>query len=570
VHHRVDERRWRIWAIVVVPLLLHLLVSTVTLAFILGYVDGTLFGETKRRSSLMQVDRSTLVGPYILLQSDIVTILSSLIVVSRFLAAIWTAGTAWRCTFLLLETSGATLAEIHSVLGWNLLFPFRIPFLKGRKPASQRAILVSIILGLAFPCQLSGPIMTGSITWSAHSRTIPSSIPVTEVASVVNAQGWRRVSDYSRYIEDASLFAHIFALKTYPSQFDWGKLRRYQHSAIYLEPGSILKNITLPVISLKSVQWIKDPRTDLRFNETSLRLLPDNVRWAQGMFAPVPNHWQLLLNDQIDRPKATPSSVLEQRLVVGSIGSTFEGDDTLEKECGFTLSAPPQESLVPLILRETTSTPNARICFVFAWITLEAGSAECIDCSLSLEGVAQSDVELAARPDLVAADILDNMAPMIAEMFKVIVAVPANKEEAFETYLSELLLRSYSATWSAFTQVAGSSSEYGGERLSTRVEIISRGLRAHASYWRAWLWFGLNLMVTISGLSFIVLQLASSQPLVSSPPLAALFLDSSAVVHKDNRALCNFSSRTLGDHVIGRFRLRVDSEGHRSLIAEDG
>jgi hypothetical protein len=60
----------------------------------------------------------------------------------------------------------------------------------------------------------------------------------------------------------------------------------------------------------------------------------------------------------------------------------------------------------------------------------------------------------------------------------------------------------------------------------------------------------------------------SGQQLVGCPPLAALLLDTTEVLHKRDRAFCDFSTLAKDDEGIGYLRFRHETAaqgGHRQV-----
>ena len=156
IHIRTGENQATIWLRAITPLILHLLSVIALILIFKFYID-------KRNFNLQFRDALSQFTP---LQSDITTAISAGITIIRFFAAIWSAEMIWRCVFILMERDGLSLQQIDSIFFWRNYFH---PHLKS---SHRTGILVSIVLLLCFPSQLSGPILTGSITWSASNGLI--------------------------------------------------------------------------------------------------------------------------------------------------------------------------------------------------------------------------------------------------------------------------------------------------------------------------------------------------------------------------------------------------------------
>ena len=102
----------------------------------------------------------------------------------------------------------------------------------------------------------------------------------------------------------------------------------------------------------------------------------------------------------------------------------------------------------------------------------------------------------------------------------------------------------------------------GENRFTTSAQMAIPTSRANVLWWRVWVWLALNMLFTLSGVVFMVIQSSCDQPLVGDPPVAAFLLDTTRVLHRRDRALCDFSTLVKEDKNIGilRFRPRVDGE----------
>lgn len=130
-------------------------------------------------------------------------------------------------------------------------------------------------------------------------------------------------------------------------------------------------------------------------------------------------------------------------------------------------------------------------------------------------------------------------------------------------YVSELLARSYSASWTLLTDTFTFA---GTDGLATDVQIAVLTSRADVLWWRVWLWLSINLMFTLSGLLFLFVHRICNQPLIGNPSMAALLLDATDVLHRRHRALCNFSTLVGEDKGTGYLHLQPKAIGtHRSV-----
>jgi len=156
IHTRTGENMTKIWLWAIAPLILHLSTALVLVGFLAFRID-------KHDSNLHSRNASTHFTP---LQSDITTAVSAGVTIARFFVAMWSAATIWRFIFILMEKDVISLQQIDTLLTWQ------IHFLPRLNSSRKVGLLISIVLYLSLPCQLSGPILTGSITWSSSNSFI--------------------------------------------------------------------------------------------------------------------------------------------------------------------------------------------------------------------------------------------------------------------------------------------------------------------------------------------------------------------------------------------------------------
>jgi len=165
---------------------------------------------------------------------------------------------------------------------------------------------------------------------------------------------------------------------------------------------------------------------------------------------------------------------------------------------------PPNVSCYP-------SSPSRCLIFGRVMITCVAGAAECRQCRVSSWITVQNDTALTVSPSIEALAAISMMPITGAIMLQQNTSLPQTIDN-LEGYITELLIRSYSASWTYARLFIYDSS------LSTDVLLPIPTSRANVSLWRVWLWLWLNLL-------FLFAQRVSGQRLVGSTGLAALLLD---------------------------------------------
>lgn len=544
VHTRSGEDTTKIWLRATAPLILHF-ISVVFLTTILkSYIDDHDF-NLHSRNALVK---------YTPLQSDITTAGSSGIAILRLFSASWMAAMVWRCIFILMERGGITLGHINSLLTWQI-------HLHPRSKSShepQVGFLISVILLAAFPCQLSGPILTGSITWSpsnqfsrsqnavrvasGYTRKLPSSKFNSTYPANFSASPW--------YELIKPLAAGVAITAWQGSQDDEQTLKRVirTDSVARLPINSTLDDVTLPYFAVTKLEWIPHPKEELpQVVLNSYKNLSDwnpfhpmpGIVSVSGAFALIPDTWGVLT-----APSHSPAIVSETRILVGKYARSL---DDAPLCTGFAPFGGIPPGITPL-------DDEGSGCYIYARVTYVAGAAECKDCRVSSWLTVQNDTSLTVSPSETTIYAL-GMMPIVAGLMAQQNASLTRALNNLDGYVTALLIRSYAASW---TLLAEKMSNLNTTRYSvaTNIQIAVPTSRSNVLWWRVWFWLSLNLMFTLSGLLFLVLHSRCNQPLIGNPSMAALLLDTTEVLHKRNRALCNFSTLVEADKDIGSLHLR--------------
>lgn len=265
-HSRLGENRVKIWILAISPLILHLLLVLVLGLFVSIYVDGRVFNVTQRSKTIMISNGSIIHSPYIPLQTDIVTIISSGIAISRARAGWWSTATAWRCSLLLMEKGGISLREMHQIIGLQFLSPPVAGWMRrtSRKHVLGHRTLISLILLLSFPAQLSGPILTGSLIWSASNYNAENATSLNFPNRLLNRgteYGYARALDRLTGSQEKCILQEYLSLYTDP--LERAALKRRISGTKEVPVDSLLYSVVIPYFLIKSIEWVKDPRENL-------------------------------------------------------------------------------------------------------------------------------------------------------------------------------------------------------------------------------------------------------------------------------------------------------------------
>jgi hypothetical protein len=311
-------------------------------------------------------------------------------------------------------------------------------------------------------------------------------------------------------------------------------------------------------------EWIKDPLTEISEQQMSrvlsrdANLNPWSSPWSQA-FGLVPDFWYIPPEGDSTGEIPVATSVSKRSLMVGSPVVGNAGVPCSRATFGKTSGD------VGFVEFRPVPQDPTRYCLIFAWVTYEAGAAECVECRLDLAHVVHKIADLVVKEDTFTQFVLDNMHWLTLDMVKLNYSTPIGFYDDLDEYASELLLRSYAGLWSYLTTIMGRPTDGSQTGSVSNVQIPTSGLRASVEQRRVAGWLVLNALVTLSGVLFVYLQISSGRPLITKPIMAALAIDSSGVIHQGERALCNFSYRTKGDDATGFLWLEDDETGRRKL-----
>jgi len=523
----------------ILPLALHFLIVLVILAILRNHIDKHHYNQEKRFS----------LSGFTPLQSDMTTLISSGVAFYRLCAAIWSGAVLWRCIFILLGNGGITLEKIDTMLTWQIYRPPRL---------LPSQVLISIILLTAFSPHVSGPILTGSITWSSSYRLVvaPASECVTGIPGD-QPQGDTNATFDSFNNTLASGFASTAWLN---SPQDERSMKRVIDSVAHLPINSTLNNVTLPYFAISKLEWIRDPMTEIP--QTLAALNRSEILFksrSTGLFALI--HEDGLCVD----PEC--SIISEKQVVVGIF--SIAG---LPRPSGAYSTVGPYPRRAPLAPGPCASsslfgdlpanigfTAADDMCLIFGHVTYVAGAAECRDCRISSRITVQNDTALAVLPSMQVRSVIDMM-PVVGETMVLQNNSLPRAYNNLNRYVTELLIRSYAASWTHFRKSTNMTS------LSTEVKIAIPTSCASVLWWRVWVWLSLNMLFTLSGIFFLAVQKCSGQRLMRNPQLAAFLLDTSEVLHERDRAFCDFSSLTKDDEDFGNLHLVGHrGEGHKHV-----
>ncbi|KAF8315895.1 hypothetical protein DL93DRAFT_2155044 [Clavulina sp. PMI_390] len=580
------------WFWVCLPPIGHFSLSLLTALGMKYYIQGRLFAIHSRHVKFGEVNGlQGILHQYVLLQTDVTTILSVFLAIIRSLGGIWFAGLCWRAAFLILEKDGLRLKDFNRLISRDLLHIFFIPLQRRGRSGIVVFYAIFAIL-LALPAQYAGPVLSGAITWVPASIMASGHVPLSGISTLENGPGqygWTRYAEFAanRAMCQTKSAAYAGLAWSASDAINTTSLltKRIITNAKPLAANSTVKNITLPLFAVHSITWL----TADQLNETHSPSPDDAINSNAGLtnvsqsdsplqtvaptLAIVPaTPYTLYQQDTIP----TPSKIVAQTGLLALFAMRQNGTGA----CGTisdSFGALPMSDIGFRASEWFIGSESTTNCYIFANVTYSAGVATCNDCVLGTEGgiFERNITELAPsllthspsdgdaflselQADPMTLQAFHMMPEVIATMATMNVSLPPTWNN-IDQYAREMLARSYAASWTVVTDVVASSyvtsfseiaispSDEAGTGVSTPVSIAVSALRASISMTRLMVWLGLQLLLLISAIFFIMIQATAARPLSRSPELDLLMLDTSELRRKAGWE----SDPSWGDHPAG-------------------
>ncbi|KAI5800464.1 hypothetical protein FPQ18DRAFT_301090 [Pyronema domesticum] len=279
-------------------LFVHLVIYITTFCAILFWLSG---------KAMRFNDNIVMEGVSFLRTSDILTIITAVLVVIRTVTASWSSLVAWRCVFLLMEKGDIDIRQANWTVSWKLLRPISFGwsgwFCTPEKSSGESYMAhnsnpgtakfyrycVSIILLLMWPAIFSAPLLTSSVEWVPNVE-----LTVLKTDEVKRYQPyWKEDEIWYDYLENViarrNLVDIMLRIFTYMSQAGvspencrthFNPLRLDVNENLNIQSNRTLHNLTFPCIEISDVQWTKNETDINRLN----RIVGDYQRSEVGAY----------------------------------------------------------------------------------------------------------------------------------------------------------------------------------------------------------------------------------------------------------------------------------------------
>lgn len=507
------------WGSAFWPLMVHGILTIAITCFMLVYVNDRHFNIDSRKPLVPLADGTMVQWPrYEPLQSDITTILSSLLAILRLITACWLGPLVWRCAFILLEKTGLRVKQLSRMITYGIPIGLR----HGERVISS---IILVMLVIVLPVYVSAPVLTGSITWmpSTHNpeRLTDSVIDIPGSNNFADLWLWWRGDSGRKEVADRAA-ALSFVVWGRETQND--AIKRILLPAARLGVNSTLTSVLLPYFSITELDWVEDPANTLTsdqlsvFNVTCPKLaqVTGLCPLGDGYTGAIPG--TLALIPDPPWPNATSSSTFSGKRLMAMHTSDYSLADIFSSGRCSQPNLPISEAFPPNI--GIYADPDYYACWAFAWVTFTAGAGVCQECRVSSYATVQNDTALVLKEDTLTSNALQIMPNVITSMMETNSSNVGPSWDNINDHVIGLLTRSYGASWMALTGGLSPSD-------STTYSVSPPSSLASVHFTRVYIWLGLQCLVTISGILFLYVQFRSGSPIIGDTTLAAFFLDSS-------------------------------------------
>ncbi|CAE6467099.1 unnamed protein product [Rhizoctonia solani] len=504
------KRPFMSWIGAVRTLVLHCILSVGITLFIILYMSNHHFNVTDHHATV-QVVGGTRELPFSLVQSEVVTILSSMVAIHKIALTGWVTLLCWRVAVSLMESPGLRYGDLKTLATYRLLTP-------GAYFRSFPTFLTGTLLLVSLAANLASPILTGAVSWVPNNHLAKGlsadPLQVRDGEEVALAKALKENLDFygthkNPRLESAANSGFGVARFRWGRDPEKGVLKRFTTSVDELALNSTIQNITIPFFKIHSLKWIEDIENNpiLAYyggpgsmimpavNASFVELPSPSFTFSSGYVLLLPNTTTSRASDLLDS-----TMIRDTRLLVLSVDTFSDVDKNL----------PPN----------TIWSNDGIFHYAYAWVTFTAGVIRCKEykCLYTSTSVVQSNTPLEPEPHVLTALALN-----LAQAIGVNLAnrrAPLPPRSNVNDYVEAILVRSYSGAWESLIDLFSlfpSNSSY---------IPAYPALLAQVNQTRVYTWLVLQLLVTFLSALVMATQLrASNYPAANNPALVPFYLD---------------------------------------------
>lgn len=523
-----------------------------------------------------------------LYQTDVMTLISSALVLIKLVSSAASAILVWRLIFILFEKDGLTLAVVCRMAD------YRIPYFS----MGIWSCLSIVVIFLAWPSQFASPLATGSVAWqptTAPNMTVTGSTMVSVAGA---GSGWDGLNFWPEHrtqlvLRAAALAGFDATVSGFQDQYSV-YMSRSIGAASDLLVNSTVVGITLPYFAIHDITWVDyhtvDPTFFNSLNETYGLLNTTGIddpmlQTCVGNAALLKNTIWQRSNNMTGTAFPSAPATIESDVYVAIMVNRLQATDEDPNPPNCTTTTSPVLGSLPSV--EQFSLPFyqgsklfARNCYLLGKSKLHAGTYDCSDsdgCRVSSSNVANTVVTLTlndsdSRLTSLSADplrqtVLDFM-PEVAGNICVMNITSLPMWNNLDNYITAMLTNAYQATWSTLMTRCESTTK--SAAVHAPVDLIT----AQVSHTKMIVWLVCNFALLLSGIILWVAQYCADCKTIRNTTLAAMTIDLANLVDDQETkcGLCNAVELDNSDKKLGKLKWVHDSERpwHRSVALTKG
>jgi hypothetical protein len=391
-------------------------------------------------------------------------------------------------------------------------------------------ILSLVVILLTWPAQLAAPLASGSISWfpTQHVLNVNStsiSLPVAQTKSFNQQWEWTQRFDTVRInlIDSVAGFAATYVSKE--SNLVAPLMSRVVASLRPFLNSSLTGPLTIPYIKLSSLQWVTDPTSLLDDIQQAVRNDISgflNFSSNTGQLSQVVGGNAALLKTKQWIPYESgrgtfpgATNIVNQTMYVAVFIARFWNNGTIGDLCPASTASDfgQMPNMTYLAINYNNNYTN---CYAVASTVVDAGVTIC-------DGIIVSPMVVQCRDNAVSepakdplVDIVLAMLPDVMEKVAALNISHTNGWNAIDTYTHNLVVQSYQATWSRLAEYLAQ-----GDGVSNTIHEPKEAVRARVSTLRIYVWIGLNMLLTVSGIVLWIVQTQCKHKVILDPTLSS-------------------------------------------------
>ncbi|KAL1383340.1 hypothetical protein HDK64DRAFT_48768 [Phyllosticta capitalensis] len=498
-------------------------------------------------------------------QSDVTTLISAALVVTRFTVNVCNATAAQRCLFILLEKCGITLRQIERLFCYE----------QGPAGFGLYQLAATLLLLLFIPAQLSAPIAQGAITWVPKTVFNPAifNVSVNTAGQGPSYDALRESSDvrgFSKYRASGLAVLHGFTGDFYSvrevndvpsrrwisSMKEHGKVnasKEYQALPADTKVGKAV----FPFFQMQNLTWIDYQSSFEHYLDLNNGLF--NVSARTNPLAKSLTGNAAILRD------APLSSWLSSWPNATTVKNTYTIAMVAgQPSDGVCANDSSTFGPLPLVKQYLDSTNNSTNCYLFAQAEVTAGTVGCSNCQVVAPGVVERPGDAPGPFDLHADDLVDIVFGMLPETMLAIVTANATYAPTFgnlDGFLAGSFSAAYQASWNDLVDRLAT----GGS--TSNISLPYDDMEAVVNAGRIHIWVVLHILILVAGLILFAMQWQCEQPAVIDFAAVSLLTDAGSILRSNDAAGIRTASSISGKDSARVGKLVMRQQGSSELPA---